>query len=108
MLKANTCYAQLKDSYLFYHIAQKTKAYLEEHPGAHLYRMGIGDVSLPLVPAVISALHEAVEDQSVKERFHGYMPECGAPFLRERIAEFYGKRGVALAPLETKTSSVPR
>lgn len=105
MLKANTCYAQLKDSYLFYHIAQKTKAYLEEHPGAHLYRMGIGDVSLPLVPAVISALHEAVEDQSVKERFHGYMPECGAPFLRERIAEFYGKRGVALSPEEVFVSS---
>ena len=79
-------YSNLKDSYLFFRIAQKTKAYLEEHPGAHLYRMGIGDVSLPLAPAVIAALHAAVEDQAQKETFHGYMPECGAPFLREAIA----------------------
>ena len=45
----NTNYKNLKDSYLFYHIAQKTKAYLEQHPGAYLYRMGIGDVSLPQI-----------------------------------------------------------
>lgn len=56
-------YRNLKDSYLFYNIAQKTKAYLEEHPEKHLYRMGIGDVSLPLCDAVIQKLHEAVEDQ---------------------------------------------
>ena len=54
MLTPNLSYANLKDSYLFYHIAQKTGAWLENHPGAHLYRMGIGDVSLPLVPAVIA------------------------------------------------------
>lgn len=48
MITPNLHYANLKDSYLFYNIAQKTKAYLEEHPGAHLYRMGIGDVSSPL------------------------------------------------------------
>ena len=54
----NTNYKNLKDSYLFYHIAQKTKAYLEQHPGAYLYRMGIGDVSLPLCDAVIQALHK--------------------------------------------------
>ena len=58
MLTPNLSYANLKESYLFYHIAQKTKAYLAEHPEKHLYRMGIGDVSLPLVPAVISALYE--------------------------------------------------
>ncbi|MEE1024244.1 MAG: LL-diaminopimelate aminotransferase, partial [Acutalibacteraceae bacterium] len=87
----NTNYSNLKDSYLFYNIAQKTKAYLESNPGAHLYRMGIGDVSLPLCPAVIEALHEAVDDQANKESFHGYMPECGAPFLRERIADYYKK-----------------
>ena len=76
MLTPNLSYANLKESYLFYHIAQKTKAYLAEHPDMHLYRMGIGDVSLPLVPAVIKALHEGVDDQGVKDRFHGYMPEC--------------------------------
>ena len=61
MLTPNLSYANLKESYLFYHIAQKTKAYLADHPGTHLYRMGIGDVSLPLVPAVIKALHEGVD-----------------------------------------------
>ena len=55
----NMNYQNLKESYLFYNIAQKTKAYLEAHPGAHLYRMGIGDVSLPLCDAVIQKLHEA-------------------------------------------------
>ena len=105
MLKPNIHYRDLKDSYLFYHIAQKTKAYLEEHPGTRLYRMGIGDVSLPLCPAVIQALHEAVEDQGAKERFHGYMPECGADFLREAIAGYYGSRGVALSADEVFVSS---
>ena len=105
MLVPNTCYANLKDSYLFYHIAQKTKAYLEANPGVHLYRMGIGDVSLPLVPAVISALHGAVDDQGVKDSFHGYMPECGAPFLRETIAAHYNARGVNLTPEDVFVSS---
>lgn len=105
MITPNMHYADLKDSYLFYNIAQKTGAYLEENPGAHLYRMGIGDVSLPLCDAVIKALHEAVDDQATKESFHGYMPECGAPFLRETIAEYYGKRGVKLSPDEVFVSS---
>ena len=105
MLTPNLSYANLKESYLFYHIAQKTKAYLAEHPGTHLYRMGIGDVSLPLVPAVIKALHEGVDDQSVKDRFHGYMPECGAPSLRETIAQHYKKRDVYLSPEEVFVSS---
>ena len=101
----NTNYSNLKDSYLFYNIAQKTKAYLESNPGAHLYRMGIGDVSLPLCPAVIEALHEAVDDQANKESFHGYLPECGAPFLRERIADYYKKYGVNLSTDEVFVSS---
>ena len=105
MLTPNLSYANLKESYLFYHIAQKTKAYLAEHPGTHLYRMGIGDVSLPLVPADIKALHEGVDDQSVKDRFHGYMPECGAPSLRETIAQHYKKRDVYLSPEEVFVSS---
>ena len=105
MMTLNTHYADLKESYLFYNIAQRVKAYLEEHPGAHLYRMGIGDVSLPLCDAVIKALHEAVDDQAAKERFHGYMPECGAPFLRRTIADYYGSKGVALSPDEVFISS---
>ena len=98
-------YADLKDSYLFYHIAQKTKAYLANHPDKSLLRLGIGDVSLPLCDAVIRALHSAVDDQGTKESFHGYMPECGAPFLREAIAGHYKKRGVVLSSDEVFVSS---
>lgn len=105
MITPNMHYADLKDSYLFYNIAQKTKKYLEENPEKHLYRMGIGDVSLPLCDAVIKALHEGVEDQANKDSFHGYMPECGAPFLRETIAEYYGKRNVELSADEVFVSS---
>ena len=101
----NTNYNNLKESYLFYHIAQKTKSYLEEHPEAHLYRMGIGDVSLPLCGEVIKALHKAVDDQGEKSRFHGYMPECGDPELRKIIAEYYKKRGVGLSQEEVFISS---
>ncbi len=101
----NTNYGNLKESYLFYNIAKKTKAYLEEHPGCHLYRMGIGDVSLPLCDEVIKALHQAVDDQASKDTFHGYMPECGEPSLRERIAAYYKKREVDLEPEEVFVSS---
>ncbi|MBQ3035944.1 MAG: LL-diaminopimelate aminotransferase [Lachnospiraceae bacterium] len=105
MITPNMHYADLKDSYLFFHIAQKTKAYLEENPEKRLYRMGIGDVSLPLPDAVIQALHEAVNDQAIKESFHGYMPECGAPFLRKTIANYYALRGVEISADEVFVSS---
>lgn len=105
MLKPNMNYSNLKDSYLFYNIAQKTKAYLLDNPDKYLYRMGIGDVSLPLPEVVIKALHEAVDDQGRKEDFHGYMPECGAPFLREAIRDYYSKRGVVLEEDEVFVSS---
>jgi len=105
MIRPNMHYADLKDSYLFYNIAQKIKAYSQQHPDAQLYRMGIGDVSLPLCGAVIRALHEAVDDQADKRSFHGYMPECGAPFLREAIARHYRERGVAVADDEVFVSS---
>lgn len=105
MIRPNKYYSELKDSYLFYNIAQKTKAYVEQHPGTKLLRMGIGDVSLPLCDAVIRALHEAVDDQASKSSFHGYMPECGASFLREKIAEHYEKRGVSLSADEVFVSS---
>lgn len=105
MMTPNLFYFDLKDSYLFYNITQKTKAYLSEHPDTHLYRMGVGDVSLPLCDAVIKALHEAVDDQSKAETFHGYMPECGAQFLREAISGYYQNRGVTLSPDEVFVSS---
>lgn len=105
MITLNMHYADLKDSYLFYNIAQKIKAYLAENSDKRLLRLGIGDVSLPLCDAVIQALHSAVDDQAVKESFHGYMPECGAPFLREAITDYYKKRGVMLSSDEIFISS---
>ncbi len=105
MITPNMNYGNLKDSYLFYNISQKVKAYQSAHPGEHLYRMGIGDVSLPLCDVVIKALHEAVDDQADASRFHGYMPECGAPFLRETIAAHYNARGVNLTPEDVFVSS---
>ncbi len=105
MITPNLHYADLKSSYLFYNIAQKTKAYLAENPDKKLYRMGIGDVSLPLAKSVIAALHEGVEDQAFKDRFHGYMPECGAPFLRTAIADYYRSRGIELGDDEVFVSS---
>ena len=89
MLKPNMRYAELKDSYLFNTIYRKTDAYLAEHPGQKVLRMGVGDVTLPLCDAVIGALHAAVDDQANAATFHGYMPEVGAPFLRKAIAEYY-------------------
>ena len=105
MLKPNENYAKLKDSYLFYNIAQKTKAYLNAHPDERLLRLGIGDVSQPLCPAVIDALHSAVNDQADAATFHGYLPECGAPFFREAVAGHYAARGVMIDPDEAFVSS---
>ena len=105
MITPNMHYRDLKESYLFAGIAQKVKKYQMEHPEKHIYRMGIGDVSLPLCDAVIAALHEGVADQANKETFHGYMPECGAQFLRETVAKHYAERGVILDDDEVFVSS---
>lgn len=105
MITPNMHYRDLKESYLFAGIAQKVKKYQMEHPEKHIYRMGIGDVSLPLCDAVIVALHEGVADQANKETFHGYMPECGAQFLRETVVGHYAERGVILDADEVFVSS---
>ncbi len=105
MLKANENYKNLKDSYLFFNISQKIDAYLQKNPGKRLYRMGIGDVTLPLCKAVIDALHGAVEDQAKKETFNGYLPENGADFLIEAVKGYYAKRNIALKSTEIFVSS---
>ncbi len=105
MLKPNRHYADLRESYLFSIIAEKVRSYEAARPGVKLYRMGIGDVSLPLCEAVIEALHDGVNDQANKATFHGYMPECGDPALRQIIAGHYAKRGVRLSPEEVFISS---
>ena len=105
MLKPNMRYAKLKDSYLFNTIYRKTDAYLAEHPGQKVLRMGVGDVTLPLCDAVIGALHAAVDDQANAATFHGYMPEVGAPFLRKAIAEYYKDNGTLVDESEIFVSS---
>lgn len=105
MTVPNTNYSNLKNSYLFFNIAQKVKAYQEKFPEKHIYKMGIGDVSLPLCDAVIKALHDAVDDQAKKDSFHGYMPECGDGELREIIAQYYKNRNVNVDSDEVFVSS---
>ena len=105
MTKLNLHYGELKSSYLFYNIAQKTKAYTEKNPTAHLLRLGIGDVTLPLCKTVIEALHGAVDDQAKKSTFRGYMPECGADFFRRAVKGYYEKRNVTLSEDEVFVSS---
>ena len=105
MLIPNQNYAKLKDSYLFYGISQRVKAYREAHPGVRMYRLGIGDVSLPLSGAVIRALHQGVQDQSEAASFQGYTPECGMLFFREAVAGYYARRGVKLETEEVFVSS---
>ncbi len=98
MAKVNTNYQKLPGSYLFSEIARRTAAYAEEHPEANLIKMGIGDVTRPLAPAVVQAMHEAVDDLSKAETFHGYGPEQGYDFLREVIAKNdFHDRGVDIA-----------
>ena len=87
MAKPNFNYAKLPGSYLFANIAHETAAYQEAHPEAKLIKMGIGDVTRPLAPAVIKAMHDAVDDLATPEHFHGYGPEQGYDFLREAILE---------------------
>lgn len=98
MAKINKNYQKLPGSYLFSEIARRTAAYSEEHPEAKLIKMGIGDVTRPLVPAVIKAMNDAVEDLSKSETFHGYGPEQGYDFLRAVIQQNdFAARGVDIS-----------
>ncbi|WP_034551870.1 LL-diaminopimelate aminotransferase [Carnobacterium funditum] len=87
MVTVNHDYLDLKGSYLFSTIAKKITAYQTKHPEAKIIRMGIGDVTQPLVPAVVEALHKAVDEQTSMDTFHGYAPDLGYAFLREKIVE---------------------
>ena len=96
----NTHFNDIAQSYLFSTIAQKVAAYSAAHPGCDILRLGIGDVTLPLAPAVISALHSAVDDMADKSTFRGYGPEQGYDFLREGVRGYYLSHGVELEPDE--------
>ena len=95
-MEINKNYLKLKDSYLFSTIAKKVAAFQAANPDKDIVRLGIGDVTLPLVPVVIDAMHKAVDEMSKKETFRGYGPELGFAFLRDEIANYYSKRGVSL------------
>ena len=87
MAQINENYLKLPGSYLFSDIAKKVAAYQAEHPEKEVIKMGIGDVTRPLVPAVIEAMHKAVDEMGTAEGFRGYGPEQGYDFLRKRIVE---------------------
>ena len=101
MAKINENYLKLPGSYLFSEIARRVAAYSAGHPEATLIRLGIGDVTKPLVPAVVQAMHGAVDEMANASTFRGYGPEQGYDFLRNVIAEQdYAARGVDIAPDE--------
>ena len=101
MAHINANYQKLPGSYLFSEIARRVAAYSAEHPEAKLIKLGIGDVTRPLVPAVIEALHKAVDEMGQAETFRGYGPEQGYDFLRNAVAEHdYASRGVTIDPDE--------
>ncbi|MBR4645301.1 MAG: LL-diaminopimelate aminotransferase [Bacteroidaceae bacterium] len=83
----NENYQKLSESYLFSEIARKVKAYKEEHPKADIISLGIGDVTQPLCPAVIEALHKATDEMACSATFRGYGPERGYDFLRNAIVQ---------------------
>ena len=98
MYKINDNYLKLPGSYLFSTIAKKVNAYTAANPDKKVIRLGIGDVTLPLAPAVIDAMHKAVDEMAHAETFHGYAPDLGYEFLRSAIVENdYKARGVDIA-----------
>ena len=98
MVNVNHNYLKLPGSYLFSTIGKKVRAYKEENPDKEVISLGIGDVTQPLVPAIIDALHGAVEEMAHAETFHGYAPDLGYEFLRRAIAKNdYQDRGCNIA-----------
>ncbi|MBD5285446.1 MAG: LL-diaminopimelate aminotransferase [Bacteroides sp.] len=95
MIKVNENFCKLPASYLFSEVAKRIEAFKKQNPGVEIIRMGIGDVTSPICDAVIKAMHRAVDDEARMYSFHGYGPEQGYAFLRDKISEFdYVKRGI--------------
>ncbi len=101
MARINDNYLKLKAGYLFPEIARRVKAFSAANPDAAIIKLGIGDVTEPLAPAIIEAMHRAVDDMASRDRFHGYPPEYGYPWLREAIARHdFQSRGCDIRPDE--------
>lgn len=93
----NENFLELQDSYLFSSIAKKVAEFTKENPDKKIIKLGIGDVTRPIVPAVLDAMHKAVDEIGTKEGFKGYGPEQGYEFLRKAIVENdYKKRGIEI------------
>lgn len=96
-MKPNMNYQKIPANYLFSTINQKVEQYKTQHPNSDLISLGIGDVTQPIVPAVIDALHKAVDEQASSETFQGYGPEGGYDFLRQSVAQHdFQDRGLAI------------
>ena len=97
MPSINENFLKLEKNYLFINIAKKVKAFTESHPEADIIRMGIGDVTRPLCPAVVEAMRSAAAEMGCAETFRGYGPEQGYDFLRDRLRSYYEGFGVSLS-----------
>ena len=98
MAQINTNYQKLPGSYLFTEVGRRAAAYAAAHPGRKIIKLGIGDVTRPLPPAVTAAMHTAVDEMGTAAGFHGYGPEQGYEFLRQAVARCdYQDRGVTIA-----------
>jgi len=101
MARINEHYRKLQAGYLFPEIGRRVRAFSDANPDTALIRLGIGDVTEPLVPAVVTAIQDAAAEMGTREGFHGYGPENGYDFLLEAIVEHdYRARGVEIAPDE--------
>lgn len=101
MAKINENYLKLPGAYLFSTVAQKATEFAKKHPDSEIIKMSIGDVTKPLAPSVIDAMHKAVDEMGTAEGFHGYGPEQGYDFLRNAIVEHdYKARGIDIKPDE--------
>ncbi|MDE6512490.1 MAG: LL-diaminopimelate aminotransferase [Muribaculaceae bacterium] len=94
-IKVNENFLLLPESYLFSEVARKVKEFQDANPDVKIIRMGIGDVTRPLCRAAIEAMHRAVDDEADTKTFHGYGPEQGYAFLRDKIADYdYARLGI--------------
>lgn len=99
-MKINACFEDLKQNYLFAEVAKRTAAFKTQHPECEIIRMGIGDVTLPLPPVVVSALQAGAAEMGCAETFKGYPDYEGYAFVREAISGYYASFGVTVAPGE--------
>ena len=101
MVTVNNDYLKLRGSYLFSEIGRRVNEYAAAHPDKKIIRLGIGDVTRPLTPTIIEALHRSVDEMADEKTFRGYAPDLGYEFLRNAIAENdYAKRGCDIRPDE--------